>query len=390
MAVARILTDEGGWTPDPTPMPAPQDPAPQAQPPVSVPPDWASQHPGTAGGWTLPGTTGAPTGGGNDLWNQSGRNPQSFVSSYISSKGLRGAQANPAALTDIVGALKANGVNAALDTRSDGLHKGIMLDGQFVKMLDGYDNWIWMPGGNAAESGGGGGAAPPPANPNGQIFSDPAAALFEQIAKGRLDSLMTPMANPQLDEFLKAARATIDRLNAPIYSDTEEAALRAKVFGQLEQDRAQALQQTMEQMSARGHGPMSGTIETARNLVNKHFDQLRAQQTNDLLTGTIQERQKRLQQALAIQGQMASMTGAQNAQQDARQGQAVTTASLLPNLVDSRLALANGTLGSGGSSPADLMSTISRLIQESQTTSGNSAQMWASIGNMIADALAGK
>lgn len=222
-----------------------------------------------------------------------------------------------------------------------------------------------------------------------QIFSDPAAALLEQITKGRLDSLMTPMANPAMDAFLKSAQAQMDQLHQPVYTADEEAALRVKVFDHLERDRQTAIQQTMERMAAMGHGKESGTIPLAVNLVNKHFDELRAQQTNALLTGTIAERQARLREALQISGQVATMTSAQQAQQDARQGQAVTTAAILPNLVDSRLALANSTLGSGGSAPNDLMSTISQLMQETQTNSQNSAGMWASIGQIIADALAG-
>lgn len=80
-------------------------------------------------------------------------NPQAYVQQLIATLGLRGKQADPSALNQIVQALKARGLNVELDPRTDGLHKGIMLNGQFIKLLDGNDNWTWLPGGNA-DSGG--------------------------------------------------------------------------------------------------------------------------------------------------------------------------------------------------------------------------------------------
>jgi hypothetical protein len=82
--------------------------------------------------------------------------PQAYVKAIIQQFGLKGAQANPAALQTIIHGLQGRGVNVALDSRTDGLHKGIMLNGQFVKLLDGNDNWIWQTG---ADAPGGGGSA---------------------------------------------------------------------------------------------------------------------------------------------------------------------------------------------------------------------------------------
>lgn len=280
-------------------------------------------------------------------------NPQSYVQSIISGLGLKGAQTDPTALNTIASYLQKAGVNAGLDTRTDQYHKGLMINGQFVKMLDGNDNWIWQTG---SGSGSGYDAAG-----SSQIFNDPATALFEQIAKLRLDQLAQPMPNPQLDQFLKDATAQMEQLRAPIYSQAEEAALRTKVFDQMERDRQTAIQQTVEHLAALGHGKESGTIPAAIDLVNRRFDQLRAQQENNLTTGAIQERQRRLQEALGISSQAAAATTAANSTQDARGREAVTTAAMFPDLADTRLQLANQSLGNQTGAISSLSNTITTL-----------------------------
>lgn len=305
--------------------------------------------------------------------------PQSYVQTLIRQLGLKGAQTDPTALNTIAQALQRAGVNAQLDTRSDQYHKGLMINGQFVKMLDGSDNWIYDTTGGA-----GGGINP---NGQGQVFDDPASALLEQFIKGRLTSLQQPQANPALDDFLKNAGDYIKQQNAPVYSDQEEAALRTKVFSQLEQDRATALQQTKERLSQMGHGQQSGTFEQAAQQVNKHFDQLRAQRENDLFTGTIAERQKRLQQALQVGAQAANLTSSANATQDARGREAVTTAGILPELASSRLRDASSFLGAGGSNPSALMSSIAQLLSQNQQQQGNTGTAWQGVLDLIMNAL---
>lgn len=142
-------------------------PAPGGVQPSSTP---VAGQPGPA--YTGPATT--PTGGlgdgsaGNGATGTGGYgsaqdfgvpwtgDPQSFVQAVIQKLSLRGDQTNPDAINRLVQALQAHGVQASLDTRTDGLHKGIMLNGQFVKLLDGNNRWTWLPGGNAGDTGGNG------------------------------------------------------------------------------------------------------------------------------------------------------------------------------------------------------------------------------------------
>lgn len=103
-----------------------------------------------------PTTTTTPASGKpyQDLWDQSAQDPQRFVQALIAKENLVGHQIDPAAINKIVEALKGFGVNASLDQRNDQYHKGIMLNGQFVKLLNGSDQWIWDPASAAADGGG--------------------------------------------------------------------------------------------------------------------------------------------------------------------------------------------------------------------------------------------
>lgn len=130
--------------------------------------------------WDKPRNTGGAGGNAfSALWESTGKNPQAFVQALIQQQGLKGTQADPAALNAILSALKSVGVNAALDTRTDQYHKGLMIDGQFVKMLDGNDNWIWQGGAGAGAEGYG--VDPSYLQPYTQQFQAPGDAALPQF-----------------------------------------------------------------------------------------------------------------------------------------------------------------------------------------------------------------
>src|SRR6185436_13129822 len=259
------------------------------------------------------GTGGSPH---RDLWTRSGSNPQSFVSAYIAQTGLRGAQADPTALNNIVGVLQGLGVNAQLDTRSDGLHKGIMLNGQFVKMLDGRDNWIWD------TSGGGGG--------------DPNTAYYESLLKARAAELQQPVNDPsraalarlleqqtqmfqqqqeeqrRQNEILKQrqAQAGVSRdtllkyvgeratkLQGPAYTGSEENILRTQALDPIETDRTNAQKRALERISRSGMDLSSGIAQDLQRQVDSSFDRERSGAQNDLAYKQITEQRSREQEA---------------------------------------------------------------------------------------------
>lgn len=263
------------------------------------------------------------------------------------------------------------------------LPNGQIIDTQRNSGLDHSDAWQW----NVA---GGPGASPSGFSGGPQIFDDPATKILEGLINGRLDSLSKPIANPAMDAFLGQASKYIEQLNAPVYSEGEEKALRVKFFDQLEQDRQTALRDMTQRLAAMGHGEKSGTIPLALEKVNEHFNRLKAQKENELFTGSIQERQRRLQQALNVGAQAATMQGNQGTQQDARERESVTTGSILPDLEQQRLGQAMQSLGMGGSSPTSLMSSVAQLMSSNQLQQGQSATAWQSVLDYIAQVLRGQ
>lgn len=94
--------------------------------------------PTTAG--SLTGVSGSPTGVGKGVGDAQG-----IVQSIIQKNGLKGHQADPTSLQPIIQGLQQAGFTVAPDKRNDGLAKGVFINGQFVKLLDGSDNWIYDP-----------------------------------------------------------------------------------------------------------------------------------------------------------------------------------------------------------------------------------------------------
>lgn len=156
------------------------------------------------------------------LWDQAGGNPQQFVSSFIAQNALKGTQTDPTSINSIVNALQGMGINATLDQRNDQYHKGIMLNGKFVKLLDGNNNWIWQEGGDqsAPDAAGGPGGfsafgaftpsgAPPSAGSSlftASTSADPRSkALFDMLMKRAQQSEVVdpndPIIKGQTDAF---------------------------------------------------------------------------------------------------------------------------------------------------------------------------------------------
>jgi hypothetical protein len=122
----------------------------------------AGEHPApNEGDWFTqnapppPPSTGAPGGVVKDPRNAAGRgtSAEQYYRDYITNFGVHLKQSDPAGWAKLVADMRNEGYDVSLDSRPDGMHKGIMLNGQFVKLADGNDNPIWLPGG---DQGGGG------------------------------------------------------------------------------------------------------------------------------------------------------------------------------------------------------------------------------------------
>lgn len=243
-----------------------------------------------------------------------GGNPQALWQQW--SQANRARQSEPNSLVPFIEHLKANGINASLDQRNDGLHKGIMLNGQFIKLLDGYDNPIWLPGGD--QPGGG-----PDVSSYMAQFSDPSTKLLEQYLTRQMATLsgqqaQQQQANATLKARMPDVQAATDRLIAYLnsratqlqgapYTGTEQEILRTQALEPIERDRTAANKRALEQIGARGLTPESGIALDLQNQVNSIFDRQRAGAQGELAYKTINEQRSRQQEAQQLLGLVPSV-----------------------------------------------------------------------------------
>jgi len=253
-------------------------------------------------------------------------------------------------------------------------------------------------------------------------FSDPTAKLLQDAVMGRLNSLNKHLEQQMADQYAKEAQAQADNnygidqyvqallkrvgeLEAPVYSQGEEALLRTGASDPLEERRGATLRNRQEEYLARtGFAPSSGGVTQLRGDINREFDRSRTQMDADFSRNAIQERQNRSNLATQLQGLIAQARGTKqsdrlgnlaslaqleaslNAQKEARERERLSTAAILPELTAQRLQLALQTLGGGGSSIDSLMGNILGLgnynQQQQQINNSNSQASWGNLANL--------
>jgi hypothetical protein len=211
------------------------------------------------------------------------------------------------------------------------LSEGLIPEGSYLENKPTADE-IFLPGYGwldlitGADNGGGGDWSYSMGEDTGSFFNDPIGAWFSKLVGSVIDQLGQPreMAGqvndsynilrqlatsggsaPDLTELQNLTKQRVGELNAEPFSATEEAAQRVKAFDNLERSRAAAIQQVRERLTAQGHAPSSGTVESAIQQVNQSFDGLRAQNENGLLLNNVNERQRRKSEAVSLEQQLA-------------------------------------------------------------------------------------
>jgi len=200
--------------PAPEPAPAPITlPTPKPTPPAPSTP--TGPAPTATGSYPAGGVSLTPNFDYKNLWERT-RDPATYVREVINQLKLTGRQSDPNAtgIKEIIKALQAVGINAQMPAQpsSGGMNKGIVIDGRFIKLLDGSDNWIW---GEGADS-----EAPPPGTtvpglpiggtPPNQ-FDDPTTKYLEDFLKGRLDELNAPVYDESRDKLAKLLDEQVSR-----------------------------------------------------------------------------------------------------------------------------------------------------------------------------------
>lgn len=251
--------------------------------------------PGQAPGTTPPYIPGTPTtpagpGGGGDgpihpnpagdtlriQWDSMNHNPQQFVQWYIQQNQLVGHQADPRALQSILSTLQQLGVNAQMDPRTDGYKKGLIIDGHFVKMLDGSDRWIWDTSeGSTTER-----RTPtmPQNTPMPGTGTNPALDAFDEQWRQAILKLMAPkdLTDQDYSAAYEHARAPIDQArNVQTSSLEAELASRGLLHGGAEATGLAQLEQGLAPSYTAAYGQ-------ARTDLNQQLNQQRDQQINAL------------------------------------------------------------------------------------------------------------
>lgn len=169
---------------------APPTPEDIAADPRNADPTYWAQTPARMGTPTGAGPATTPSPGSNGTPGSTTLTPQQYVEAWRQQHpNFSLKQADPASGWDqLVKDMNAVGFKTTLDSRPDGMHKGIMLDGGFVKLADGNDNAIWMPGGDTrAGSAGGplaGGVDPSYLKPFEMSFGDFNPAYVDKAKLG--------------------------------------------------------------------------------------------------------------------------------------------------------------------------------------------------------------
>lgn len=200
-------------------------------------------------------------------------------------------------------------------------------------------------------------------------FTDPSQQLIESTALNRLQQLNNPEPNSGQAMYEAFAKQLVDQLKGPAYSPSDQAALKAQAFDSLEQDRTATHQRLMEELSRRGIPPSSGIALSAFQDVDRHYDQLRAQVTNQLAVKAIDLTRSNQTQALDVLGGLA---GTQNQ----RLNQALDVSRIPYNLGTDAFNQLNTAVNAGGN-PSQNVTTAIQLATAVANAQNLSAQQRA-------------
>lgn len=340
-------------------------------------------------GFNLPKTF---SGNLQDLWtNYRNQNPS-----------FRPTQAQATSLQPFVDWAKQQGANISIaPAGSGGYVKGILdPQGQFIKLLNGMDQPIWLPGGDQ----------PSLQSSYSAQFSDPLTAQYEQLLQSQTALYQQQQAQMQQeatrqqatrDQTAAAAKQLTDflqqrvaKLQQPAYSGAEQEVLRTRALEPIENDRAAAQKRALENIGSRGFDPSSGIAQELLQQTNRSFDQERSRAQNDLAYNQIQEQRSRDQEAQQLLQYLAQLPEA-TARGDLgfvdylnqlvnQPGQsALATGGTLADLPVQRTQLAAQIAGlpvSPTSSVQGLLSLLQNAQSNRYLNQGNSADFWRQIG----------
>jgi hypothetical protein len=323
---------------------------------------------------SAPQSQAAPSGGGGnprDLWN-----------SWYQSAANKPRQSQNTSLQPFVDYLTQQGVTGArVNVDPHGFGKGIDLNNQFIKLLDGYDNPIWIDNWN--EQGGGAPGA-------GAGYTDPSSELYLNELLSRMEQLRKPVNDPMAPLYQLMALSRVQNLKEQPYTGGEDAALVNRYMQPLTMARDAELEQNKERIGARGMLASSGLLDELNKGTNQNYQRGVAQGSSDLAVRAVDEKQRRLDEALSVLAQLTQFGRTQRNEDDQRSSELINLASQFPQMDERRLqALLQASNDGGAASQAggQIMAQRSQALQQQLLHSNTQAQRDAAWGEFFGSLL---
>lgn len=218
-------------------------------------------------------------------------------------------------------------------------------------------------------------------------FSDPATKNYIDLLNSRIQSLLTPQQNPQMDSLLQYLGTYFQQLQNPVYTDAQRGIIATQQLDPMERQRQARKQQVIQEMASRGMSPSDGPTVAALAQVDQQYDALRAQTQGGIANNEIQIGRQNQAQAVDVGSAAASLVNGINNQQDARANQAVSYGSQIPNIAQQRMAQAIQLLNGNNVNPASLVQSLQGFQQQGLNQNSQDSQAWSTIIAAFAKAL---
>jgi hypothetical protein len=203
-------------------------------------------------------------------------------------------------------------------------------------------------------------------------------------------------------------------LNADPFSTSDEAALKARFFDSMAQDRDSAYQQNAAQMASRGLAPSSGVAQALGAETSMGYQKARAMQTQQMLQYVTDERNRRRDTAVSMSGNLAqrggelsalvqqqgmglnaatTMAGLRRQQylDDDQRGANLLETSALPSAIAQQRMGALQSVLAGGPTAGSIFNQYSQMQQnqnqQDQIRGQQNAAVWGAAGQIGSSAL---
>ncbi|MEQ1726745.1 MAG: hypothetical protein ABL982_00075 [Vicinamibacterales bacterium] len=228
----------------------------------------------------------------------------------------------------------------------------------------------------SGDDGGSNGTGKSPFNNATPTFDDPAQRLLEDYALDRFNHLQNPEDNSGTALYEQYLKDYVQKLSEPVYNPQEEAALKAKAYNSIYEERDKAREQFLQHLSSVRLSPTSGPAIAGLKEIDAQFEKVRAQADNDFATQAIQLRRENDANAMNVLGSLAG-------NEEQRLTNAGTYATI-PYSLEQDAFSRNMQLAGLGGSPESLVSSVMAIAQQvSNNNNLSAAERQASISSIM-------